>query len=143
MKKIMLMGRTGSGKTTLAQTINQLSKDYKKTQTMEYYNNILDTPGEYIENVRFYNALITASFDCDVIGLVQDCTDDRCIFPPNFAYVFNKPTIGIITKIDMNDKTIDWVQACLYEAGVDKIFCVSAFDGTGIEEIKKFLDNIE
>ncbi len=139
MKKIILIGRTGSGKTTLTQVINKYLIKYKKTQTMEYHNNFLDTPGEYIENRRFYNALITSSCDCDVIGLVQDCTDNGCIFPPSFAAMFNKEVIGFITKIDCVDANIKYAQECLRNAGANNIFKVSSLEGNGIEDIKVFL----
>ncbi|MCG4585027.1 EutP/PduV family microcompartment system protein, partial [Anaerosalibacter bizertensis] len=45
----MLIGETGSGKTTLKQALNNEKIRYKKTQSLEYSRNILDTPGEYIE----------------------------------------------------------------------------------------------
>ena len=139
MRKIILMGSTASGKTTLIQAIYNLSRQYKKTQTVEYVKNILDTPGEYIENKRFYNALIVSSYDCDVIGLVHDCTDAACIFPPNFASIFDKTVIGIITKIDCTNKNIGWSENCLKRAGAEHIFRISSFNGTGLEEIKDFL----
>ncbi|WP_432663236.1 EutP/PduV family microcompartment system protein [Wukongibacter baidiensis] len=139
MKKIILIGRTGSGKTTLTQALNNYSIEYKKTQAIEYYRSILDTPGEYIENKRFYNALITSSFDCDVIGLVQDCNDEACIFPPSFASVFNKLVIGVVTKIDCEEGNIRYAQECLYNAGASKIFKVSSLEGSGLEDIKMFL----
>ncbi len=139
MKRIILIGRTGSGKTTLTQALNNYSIEYKKTQAIEYYRSILDTPGEYIENKRFYNALITSSFDCDVIGLVQDCNDEDCIFPPSFATAFNKVVIGVVTKIDCKEGNIRYAQECLYNAGASKIFKVSSLEGNGLEDIKMFL----
>ena len=58
MKNIIFMGKTGSGKTTLCQKLDQLELKYKKTQSVELYNNAIDTPGEYMENRNLYNALI-------------------------------------------------------------------------------------
>ncbi|WP_129599593.1 EutP/PduV family microcompartment system protein [Anaerophilus nitritogenes] len=139
MKKIMFVGKSGSGKTTLMQVLNHYDIEYQKTQTIEYENNILDTPGEYIENVRFYNALITSSYDCDIIGFVKDCTDMECIFPPKFSSIFTKPVIGIITKIDKNHNNIINAKECLIQAGIDDIFQVSALHDKGIEALKKFL----
>ncbi|SKC37890.1 EutP/PduV family microcompartment system protein [Maledivibacter halophilus] len=139
MKKIILIGRTGSGKTTLVQALNNYSIEYKKTQAVEFYNNIIDTPGEYIESRRFYNALIALSFDCDIIALVQDCSDDGCIFPPEFAAMFNKIVIGIVTKIDCKKGNINYAKECLYNAGVSKIFKVSSLKGSGLDSIKMFL----
>ncbi|WP_105617796.1 EutP/PduV family microcompartment system protein [Vallitalea okinawensis] len=141
MRKIILIGRSGSGKSTLTQVMNQQEIEYKKTQTMEYYNSILDTPGEYLENPRFYKALITASYDCDVIGLVLDCTDDRSLYPPNFASIFNKPTIGIITKIDLKPDNVTWHEECLRAAGAEEIFSVSSYNHEGINQVQEYLTN--
>lgn len=71
MKKILLVGRSGCGKTTLLQRMNGLKIEYRKTQTITYENNAFDTPGEYLENRNRYSALIVSSYDCDVIGMVQ------------------------------------------------------------------------
>ena len=81
MKKILLVGRSGCGKTTLLQRMNGLKLEYRKTQTITYENNAFDTPGEYLENRNRYSALIVSSYDCDVIGMVQANDDERNQFP--------------------------------------------------------------
>ncbi len=141
MKKMMLIGKTYSGKTTLCQNINSLNISYKKTQSVEFYGNIIDTPGEYIENKRYYKALIVTSVDVDVIALVQDITDESNLFPPEFASIFSKPVIGIITKIDSKEsyeKENESVEK-LKLAGVDRIFKVSSIKSEGIEELIDYL----
>lgn len=140
MKKIILIGKSGSGKTTIVQALKDEEIKYQKTQSLEYSDNIIDSPGEYIENRRFYNALIITSLDCDIIGLVQDSTDDNNIFPPNFVSMFNKESIGIITKIDKEDKDILRAREYLNSAGVKKIYKTSAFTGVGIDEIRSLID---
>ena len=65
MKKILLIGKSGCGKTTLTQRINGMDLEYRKTQMITYSNDILDTPGEYLENRNLYNALIISSYDSD------------------------------------------------------------------------------
>jgi len=102
MERLMLIGKTGVGKTSLIQAINKESLKYKKTQAMEFYEGIVDTPGEYIENKRFYNAIVSMSYDVTIIGLVQDAESGHSYFPSGFAKMFNKKVIGIITKIDSN-----------------------------------------
>lgn len=139
MKKIILIGPIGCGKTTFVQSLKNIYRRYKKTQTMEYYGDIIDTPGEYLENRRFYNALIVASFDCDVIALLQDSSSKRCIFPPNFANIFTKPVIGIITKIDKESKCLDFSEKCLKLAGASKIFQISAIEGIGLEDVEEYI----
>lgn len=141
MKKLMLIGKTSCGKTTLTQAINEKSFFYKKTQTVEIIDGIIDTPGEYIESRFYYNALLVTSVDSDVIAMVQDCTLENSIFPPSFASRFAKPVIGIITKIDLccNENKLKMAEKFLISAGVERIFKVSSFDRRGIESLKNYL----
>jgi ethanolamine utilization protein EutP len=141
LRKLLLIGRTGCGKTTLLQVLHDENINYKKTQAIEYVNNIIDTPGEYIENRALYRALIVSSADCDVIALLQDCTQDESIFPPNFGAIFTKTVIGIITKIDLctDTKNYDKAEKFLMNAGAQKIFKISSLNRKGLDNIKKFL----
>ena len=61
MKKILLVGKSGCGKTTLTQRINGENIEYKKTQMVTHSKDIMDSPGEYLENRSMYNALIITS----------------------------------------------------------------------------------
>ncbi len=141
MKTLLLAGKTGSGKTTLTQVLNEEFVQYKKTQSIEVCENIIDTPGEYIENRFYYKALIVASVDSDVIAFIQDCTDEESLFPPGFAGAFEKPVLGIITKIDLceDEKNIKRAEEFLEIAGAQKIFKISSTENSGIEEIKKYI----
>lgn len=141
MKKIMMIGRSGCGKTTLTQVLQNQEIGYKKTQAIEFFNNAIDTPGEYIENRRFYNALIVSAADCDIIALLQSSIDEQCIFPPGFATSFAKPVIGIITKSDLceSEDDLNRSKEFLKEAGVEKIYTISSLKNHGVDEITKLL----
>lgn len=140
MRRIMLIGRSGCGKTTLVQAINNLDRVHTKTQTVEFHLNMIDTPGEYIENRLFYKALIVTSAECDVIALVQSCTDKECVFPPKFAFVFPKPVIGIITKADSEEVSFPDTVKCLKMSGAHNIYYTSSYTGEGIEAIRKMME---
>lgn len=140
MKKLMLIGRTGSGKTTLVQAIKGEKIVYKKTQALEFNDFIIDTPGEYIENRALYRALIVSASECERIALVQSCKDDTCIFPPNFSMTFAKEVIGIISKMDIGEEEgIKKAEKFLKSAGVKKIYKISSTKDEGVEEIRKLL----
>lgn len=141
MKKIMFVGRTGCGKTTLTQVLQNEEIDYKKTQAIEFFQNTIDTPGEYIENRAYYRALIVSSSDCDIIGLIQDCNDEECIFPPSFGCTFAKPVVGIITKVDLceEERFIERAEMYLKDAGAEQVFKISSISKEGIEDIKAIL----
>ncbi len=141
MKKIMLIGSVGSGKTTLCQRIQGESLKYKKTQSVEFYSRMIDTPGEFVMHRRFYSALQMMAASSDIIGFVCSVTELGQTFSPYFAQNFTKPCIGIVTKIDLapNEETIINAEKRLELAGVVKIFRLSAFEDEGVAELIAYL----
>ena len=51
MRRMLLIGRSESGKTTLKQVLRGEKITYKKTQYVSQYDCIIDMPGEYAENI--------------------------------------------------------------------------------------------
>ncbi|MDY4010397.1 MAG: EutP/PduV family microcompartment system protein [Fusobacterium gastrosuis] len=139
MNKIMLIGRTGSGKTTLTQKLNNEIVSYKKTQAVSYKSKIIDTPGEYVENKMFYKSLLVLSADAKTIILIQAANDEDTLFPPRFSTMFpRKDIIGIVTKADINLNTAR-SERILFEAGAKEVFKIGFDDREGLEAIKKRL----
>ena len=68
MKKLILMGRVAAGKTTLTQALKGEQLHYCKTQYINYYDTIIDTPGEYTEVHALGAALAVYSYEADVVG---------------------------------------------------------------------------
>ncbi|WP_270466470.1 EutP/PduV family microcompartment system protein [Fusobacterium polymorphum] len=140
MKKTMLIGRTGCGKTTLTQKLMDEEVKYKKTQAVTYKSKIIDTPGEYVENKMYYKSLLVLSVDAKIIVLVQSAIDGATLFPPKFSTMFpKKEVIGIITKVDLADADIERSKRFLVDAGATEIFTIGLNDEEGLEEIKKRL----
>ena len=141
MKDIILIGGTKAGKTTLLKVLNgeKFKKIDIRTQSLEFEDQSIDTPGEYIENRQYYTALISAAQEAEMIGLVADATADQYFFPPTFASIFTRPVIGIVTKIDEPKANIDHAKNILNMAGADKIFLTSALTGKGITELSDFI----
>ena len=140
MKKTMLIGRTGCGKTTLTQKLMDEEVKYKKTQAVSYKNKIIDTPGEYVENKMYYKSLLVLSSDAKIIILVQSAVDGATLFPPKFSTMFpKKEVIGIITKVDLAEADIERSKRFLVDAGATEIFTIGLNDEEGLEVIKKRL----
>lgn len=139
MKKIMLVGKTGSGKTMLIRAIQGSTLVCKKTLAVRYEGPFVDTPGEYLENRQLYTALMATSSKCDIIGFVQDATVVNSIFPPGFATMFNKKIIGIVTKVDSKDCNISRAEKFLGWAGAEIIVKSSSIENTGIEFLRSYL----
>ena len=140
MKKTMLIGRTGCGKTTLTQKLMNEEVKYKKTQSVTYKNKIIDTPGEYVENKMYYKSLLVLSADAKLIVLVQSSIDGATLFPPKFSTMFpRKEVIGVITKTDLENANVERSRKFLVEAGVTEVFTIGLDDSEGLEEIRKRL----
>lgn len=138
------MGKTGCGKTTLCQKLNELEIKYQKTQAVEHYDNAIDTPGEYLENRTYYSALIMSAVDAEIIALIADPLEEECYLPPAFAGSFAKEVIGIITKIALvtEQEQIEKVEERLRQAGATQIFKVDTLKGTGIEALFQYLNQV-
>ena len=140
MKKIMLIGRTSCGKTTLTQKLINEEVKYKKTQAVTYKSKIIDTPGEYVENKMYYKSLLVLSADAKIIILVQSAIDGVTLFPPKFSTMFpKKEVIGLVTKIDLENADVERSKKFLLEAGATEIFTIGLNDEEGLEAIKKRL----
>ena len=68
MRKIVLMGRSEAGKTTLTQALKGEKIEYHKTQYVNNYDVIIDTPGEYAQTKGLGHALALYTYEADVIG---------------------------------------------------------------------------
>lgn len=140
-RRMMLIGRSAAGKTTLCQRINHEDLRYHKTQTVQIINqNMIDTPGEYLERFSFRGALIVTSTDADIIVLVQDATEQGTMFPPFFSSMFAKPVVGVVTKCDLAKKEqIEQAKKYLNAAGAKEVFLVSSVTGEGVDEFVEHL----
>lgn len=140
-KKIILIGRSTAGKTTLCQRINHEELRYHKTQTVQIINrNMIDTPGEYLERRGFRGALMVSSTEADVIVFVQDATENGSMFPPQFYTMFAKPCVGVVTKCDIASvKQMEDAEGFLKAAGAGRIYRTSSVTGEGVEELVRDL----
>lgn len=139
MRKIIFMGRSGCGKTTLTQKLKNLPMDYHKTQYINYHEMIIDTPGEYIQTKGLGAALALYSYEADVVGLLISATDDYSLFPPNITCLVNREVVGIVTQIDRPDANPERAAKWLENSGCKKIFYISAKKDIGIKELIEYL----
>ena len=140
--RIILIGPTMSGKTTLAQKITDRDLLKHKTQSLKLIDNfIFDTPGEYLEMVSYRGALSVTSADADIIVFVQSAIDESTALPPSYAALFCKPVFGVVTKADVaSESQIKKAIEQLKMAGAQKTFVVSSVTGKGIDYFKKAIE---
>ncbi len=139
MKRLILMGKSESGKSTLISVMQNGDLSYHKTQYVLFSDDIIDTPGEYAETKTLGGALAVYSYESDIVGLVASATQQYSLFPPNIVGMSNRPVIGIITKTDSPFANSEMAAMWLEECGCEKIFFTSAYTGDGIEELLNFL----
>lgn len=139
MKKIIFMGRSGCGKTTLTQKIKNLPPQYHKTQYIMYGETIIDTPGEYVQTKGLGAALALYSYEADIVGLLVSATDDYSLFPPNITCMVNREVVGIVTQIDRDGAQPEKVAKWLENSGCKKIFFISSKTGEGLDKLLEYL----
>jgi len=139
MRKIIFIGRSEAGKTTLTQALKGEKITYHKTQYVNHFDIIIDTPGEYAETKTLGGALAIYSYEADVVGLLISAIEPYSLYPPCVTSVCNREVVGIVTKIDHRLADVPQAAEWLRLAGCRKIFPVSAYTGEGIPELLEYL----
>lgn len=143
MRKVMIIGAVGAGKSTLIKALFGESGPAAKTQSLQYRDWLIDTPGEYSENPLYYRSLMATSHEAAAVVLVQDATRDKNYFPPGFELGFPVLTMGAVTKIDHPRADIDRAIALLRQPLPEgEIFLTSAASTEGIQRLKERLMEI-
>lgn len=143
MKRVMIIGAVGAGKSTLVKALFGDEQPARKTQALEYHDWIIDTPGEYTENPLYYRSLMATSLEAGMIMLVHDATRDRNYFPPGFAQGFPIPAIGVVTKVDDPKADVQKAVRLLRESLPEgEIFLTSALTQAGIAELRNRLRDV-
>ena len=133
MKRLLLVGGVGCGKTTLLQRLEGREIRYAKTGEMYTSGCVIDTPGEYLELPWFKHALRLASFEVELVVLLASATVTESRFQPGFTTFFMPPSLGVVTKVDIaSPAEVKVAGDHLRLAGATEILEVSAVTGAGI-----------
>ena len=136
---MILVGRSESGKTTLIQALKGEKIHYHKTQYVNHFDIIIDTPGEYCETRNLGAALAMYTFEAQVVGLLLSATEPYSLFSPCCAVMANRPVIGIVTKTDHPNANPKRAEEWLKLAGCEKVFYTSSYNHDGIVDIIEYL----
>lgn len=140
MKKLILMGRSESGKTTLTQVLRGEDINYDKTQYIKFENSLIDTPGEYAQTNHLSRALALYSYEADIVGLLIGANEPYSLFPPCVTCMVNREVIGIVTKAEQEGANPKRAENWLRISGCQKVFIVDSVTGYGINELIEYLN---
>lgn len=140
-KRIMVIGPTQCGKTTLVNELNGYKGPLRRTQDTIYGKYTIDVPSSYIEVPWMYKHLIaTAQNAASMIVVMIDCSNPTEIYSPGFAKVFTCPVIGVIAKCDLKPENIELCEKQLKRIGVfEPYYKISVHRKTGMDELKACL----
>jgi len=134
--RVMMIGPVSCGKTTLCQRLAGLPEVYVKTQTVGLVGGAIDTPGEYLENPRYWNRLLVTAADADMALFIQDCGNRNFRFAPGLASMFTCPVAGVVAKTDLAAPgDVENARQVLTLAGAAEIFAVSVITGDGLQAL--------
>ena len=133
------MGRSECGKTTLTQALKGEHIQYHRTQYINYFDVIIDTPGEYIQTKQLGYALALYAYEADVVGLLLSATEPYSLYPPNITSMVNREVVGIVTKINEKGANPERAKRWLKLTGCKTIFFVDSKRQQGIAEILEYL----
>ncbi len=137
---VLLVGSVGCGKTTFRQRLAQGDIEYVKTQAIEAFDGIIDTPGEFLQQGRLRRALQIVSFDVDTVVLMLDPTEEQSRIPPGFAGTFNRRVLGVVTKTGVaSPAQVGDALDRLRAAGADPVIAVDSVNGDGFDKIREVL----
>lgn len=138
--RAMLIGAIGAGKSSLTNALLGEVVPAVKTQTLIYYDWIVDTPGEYTENPFFYKNIMATSLEVTHVLYIQDATNGKIILPPGFSTGIPKLSIGVITKSDHPEANIERSLELIHSVvSYGPIVITSSVNGTGIEQLKELV----
>ncbi|SIO12474.1 EutP/PduV family microcompartment system protein [Halodesulfovibrio marinisediminis] len=152
-RRIMLIGATGCGKTSLANVLDQygepVSQDGTSTgivsargrQDVRYGKHTIDVPGGYFENPWMYNHLIAlAQNHASHVVFVVSQSQRSVAGAPGLAKVFGCSVTGVVTHCDVKSQNKNFCLKQLQQYGVpEPYFNVSVADGSGIPELLQHL----
>ncbi|MEW8994980.1 EutP/PduV family microcompartment system protein [Clostridium sp.] len=139
-KRIMVIGPSRCGKTTLVNALNDYDGPLKRTPDLIYGKNTIDVPSAYLENSWMYKHIIAAAQDASHVLILVDQSNCNEIYSHGFAKSFRCPVIGVITKCDLIPENEEKCLRQLKNIGVSEpYFNISFPMGTGIDALKKYL----
>lgn len=141
--RILIVGPSGAGKTTLINALVGKQEKPRKTQALDFIGGFVDTPGEYSEIPRFYTNLFISAQQADLVFLVLAADMVLEQIPQGWSQALQKPVIGIVSKVDLERADIGKVSCFLSHAGVQPpYYPISVLNGEGLKELQLAINKL-
>lgn len=143
-KRIMIIGPSRSGKTSLANVLEEEARPLKRTHDTIYRRHTLEIPSAYLENTWMYSHLIALAQDAWCILMLVDPSQPSEVYSPGFATAFRVPVVGVIAKCDLAPEKRAQAEAALRRIGAAPPYlAVSAVTLEGMDQLKQYLEKLK
>lgn len=134
-KKILLIGPRGSGKSSLANALEDTARPLRCTQDVIYRGRTIDVPASYLENHWMYRHIIAiAQNQAALICMLVPQEIGEPFYSPQFAQVFTCPVVGVVTHVPRGEAPSPAAVAELRQAGINEPYLtVDANDPVSLE----------
>ena len=133
--------QAGQGKVAFALT-GQASASQRACQramALSYCGPFVITPSEFLENRRFYHALIAEAARCSTVFILQNALSSTSPYPPGFARMFNRPVVGVIPHALSPNANPELAERFLRLAGAQRIERICVAHPESLAPLREFL----
>lgn len=139
-KRVMVIGPSRSGKTTIVNKLNNYNGPLRRIPDLIYGKNTIDVPSSYIENPWMYKHVIAIAQDASCVLVLVDRSNCDEVYSHGFAKAFRCPVIGVITKCDLAKENEEKCIKQLKNIGIkEPYFHISFPLEKGFKELHSYL----
>lgn len=145
-KRIMIIGPKNSGK-------NELMSHIEKKELRIWSDNLIFKdksfliPSSYISSPWMYKHILSLQQQANLVIMMLGEGKKKNTYPPNFAYLFHMPVIGVITRSDKESEHSDsLIKACqneLEETGAFRQFIIDFQYQDSLSALDEYLSTQE
>jgi ethanolamine utilization protein EutP len=138
----ILIGDVGCGKSTLINHIFGYREPVTKTQALAFHgDNVIDSPGEFVNRRYLYGALLNSVVGVDTIVYLHAADQQSVVMPGDLLRMYdNKHVVGVVSKVDIEGADIATAELCLAQAGIARpYFQVSVKDPASVRALVDYI----
>lgn len=140
--KILLIGVPDAGKSTLCKALLRHGREVIKTQAPEYHGDmIMDLPGEYLTHPHLRRVFLSQVHNVKAMLFLAAANDAHLNIPPGLLHTLpGVRVIGVITKVDLEDRDIERTRGFLAAQGIrEPFFEVSSLNEASVAGLRNWL----